>query len=239
MSNDLMTTFANTLPEAVRAQLADDIAKDISRLGNIGGKDAITVGQDKTFMFPDGTKAAGPLDLVVVDFVYRNEYYANAYDRDNPEPPVCFAVNDTYGALTPTDNSPLKQADKCSECKYNEFGSALNAKGKPMAGKACKNTVYMAVLPPDATSDSPLLVLKTSPTAITPFNQHVAKVGRTVNLPLWAITTKVFFDDNVTYASLRFDISGPNPIAEETYKRRAEARQRLLQEPDFTANNKE
>ena len=228
--SDLVTTFANSLPAELRSQMAAQVSADLARLGNTGGKDTIRITQDKKFQFPDDTTYEGPLDLVVVDFVYRNEYYTGAFNRKELTAPACFAVSPEQATLTPTNNSPQKQAEKCSGCQWDKFGSSPNGDGK-----ACKNTVYLAVLPSDATEDSPLYVIKTSPTAINPFNNHVAKVGRTVSLPLWAVTTKVFFDPAVSYASLRFDIAGPNPIAEMTSRRRDEARHRLLQEPDFSS----
>jgi hypothetical protein len=231
--SELVTTFENSLPVELRAQMAEQVAADLARLGNTGGKDSIRVLQDKTFQMPDDTIVAGPLEMVIVDFVYRNEYYTEAFNRKDIKAPACFAVNPEQKLLIPTPNSPKMQVpagESCNKCQWDKFGSSATGDGK-----ACKNTIYMAVLPTDATEDSPLYVIKTSPTAINPFNNHVAKVGRTVSLPLWAVTSKVFFDPGVTYASLRFDIAGPNPIAEMTMRRKDEARHRLLQEPDFSA----
>lgn len=227
---EIVQTFQNSLPAELREQMVAQVAADLARLGNSGGKDTIRVTQDKKFQMPDDTQVEAPLDLIVVDFVYRNEYYLGAFNRKELTAPACFAVSPEQINLVPSDNSPKKQADKCSACQWDKYGSSPNGDGK-----ACKNTVYMAVLPPDATEDSTLYVIKTSPTAITPFNNHVIKVARTTQLPVWGVTTKVTFDPAVTYASLRFDIAGPNPIAEIAAARRMEARHRLLQEPDFSS----
>lgn len=229
-----LTTLGNTLPADVRQQMADAVAADLARLGNIGGKDSIRITQDKKFQFPDDTTSDGPLELIIVDFVYRNEYYPGAYNRKEQVAPTCFAVNPDQIALAPTVNSPKAQADKCSACQWDKYGSSPQGDGK-----ACKNTVFMAVLQPDATSDSPLFVIKTSPTGIRHINQHVAKIGRQVQLPVWAVTTKLYFDPNVSYPSLRFDLLGENPILAETQNRRDEARHRLMQEPDFSSAPKE
>lgn len=228
-SNEIATTFANALPVELRDKMAAQVAEDLARLGNTGGKDTIRVVQDKTFQMPDDTSVNGPLNVVIVDFVYRNEYYPGAFNRKEITAPVCFAVSPNQTDLVPTKNAPQVQAERCSACAWDKYGSSPNGDGK-----ACKNTVYMAVMPPDATDESPLYVIKTSPTAIRAFNNYVAKLGRTVQLPLWAVTTKVSFDPNVTYASLRFDVAGPNPIAELVEKRKLEARHRLMQEPDFS-----
>jgi hypothetical protein len=227
---EMVQTFANSLPAEIREQMQANISTDLARLGNSGGKDAIRVTQDKQFQFPDDTKVDAPLSLIIVDFVYRNEYYLGAFNRKELAAPACFAVAAEQINLVPTDNSPKKQAEKCNVCQWDKYGSSPNGDGK-----ACKNTVYMAVLPPDATEDSTLYVLKSSPTAITPFNNYVIKVARATQLAVWGVTTKVNFDPNLTYASLRFDIAGPNPIAEIAAARRQEARHRLLQEPDFSS----
>jgi hypothetical protein len=44
----------------------------------------------------------------------------------------------------------------------------------------------------------------------------------------------MYFDPDSTYATLRFDVVGVNPILAATLARREEARARLLQEPDFS-----
>lgn len=233
MGTELVQGMGNQLPAEIREQMAAAVAADLARLGSTGGKDSIRVTQDKKFQFPDDTTTDGPLELIIVDFVYRNEYYPGPFNRKEMVAPTCFAVSAEQVALMPTKNSPKMQVGEgmyCRECQWDKYGSSPQGEGK-----ACKNTVYMAVLQPDADSESPLFVIKTSPTGIRYVNQHVAKIGRQVNLPVWAVTTKLYFDPNVAYPSLRFDIVGPNPILEETQKRREEARARLMQEPDFSS----
>ena len=105
---------------------------------------SIRVTQDKQFSLPDGQKT-DELEVVIVDFVARNEFYEGAYDKDNMSPPACFAIGVAPNKLVASDNSPQKQADTCAECPMNAFGSA----GK---GKACKNGRVLAVLPVDALS---------------------------------------------------------------------------------------
>ena len=232
MSNDLIQGFGKSLPQNVRDQMAVAAAVDLARLGSTAGKDSIRVTQDKKFQFPDDTMSEGPLELIIVDFVYRNEYYPGAYNRKEVVAPTCFAVSPEQAALVPTPNSPKVQHDRCSGCQWDKYGSSPQGEGK-----ACKNTVFMAVLQPDATEESPLFVVKTSPTGIRYVNAHVAKVGRLVSpaLPVWSVVTKMYFDPNVSYPSLRFDIIGPNPIIGMTAERRDEARARLIQEPDFSS----
>jgi len=228
MSNDL-TNISNSLPAEVRAQLAAQVAGDIERLGAIGGKDAIRVTQDKTFEMPNGD-VLDTLEVIVLDFVYRNEFYLGAFNRKEIKPPACFAINPASAALTPSAKSPMKQSDStCEDCQQNEYGSSPQGDGK-----ACKNTVLLAVLPTNADENSPIWTVKSSPTAIRHFNSYVSKISRTVQAPLSAVATKIFFDPSSSYASLRFEAIGANAVFAVTQPRLAEARDRLLQEPDVT-----
>jgi hypothetical protein len=131
--------------------------------------------------------------------------------------------------MAPSPNSPLQQGDMCTTCQQNQFGSSPTGEGK-----ACKNTVLLAVLPTDATDDTPIWLIESSPTAIKHFNSYVTKVARTAKVPINAVTTKIFFDPDSTYASLRFEAEAINPIYELTRQRRDEANDRLKQEPDVS-----
>lgn len=228
MTTDL-TLLQNQLPADVRAMLAQQVAGDIERLGNIGGKDSIRVTQDKKFEFPDGT-TVDEFDAVIVDFVYRNEYYIGAFNRKAVTPPACFAISPTAAGMGPSENSPVKQSEGgCATCQQNQFGSSPQGDGK-----ACKNTVYLAIMPADAGPDTPVWVMKTSPTAVKHFNAYVTKIARTAQVPVTAVVTKIYFDPSSTYASVRFDVAGANSNFAETSSRSGEARHRLMQEPDVS-----
>jgi hypothetical protein len=187
---------------------------------------SIRVTQDKQFSLPDGQKT-DELEVVIVDFVARNEFYEGAYDKDNMSPPACFAIGVAPNKLVASDNSPQKQADTCAECPMNAFGSA----GK---GKACKNGRVLAVLPVDADENTPIWLLKVSPTALKGFDGYVQGVARTFQTPPVGVVTKVSFDPNVTYASLRFSDATPNENLAAHFARQAEAKELLEQEPDVS-----
>lgn len=210
----------------IRAQMAAEIADLANRVGAPGG-DTIKVTQDKKFELPDGTKTNGPLKLVIVDFIAANNFYQGAYDKDNITPPACFAIGLDPKAMTPSVNSPLKQCNTCVSCPMNQFGS-------DGAGKACKNGRVLAVLPPDADADTPLWVLKVSPTALKAFDGYVSTIARQFQVPPIGVVTTVSFDDNVTYASLRFGDPEPNQNLESHFGRKEEAKKRLLTEPDVS-----
>jgi hypothetical protein len=55
--------------------------------------------------------------------------------------PDCFSLD----TVKPHESAKVPQADKCSECRFNEFGSAQNGKGK-----ACKEGAKFAAIHADA-----------------------------------------------------------------------------------------
>lgn len=199
-----------------------------------GGGKSIRIGQDKSFTLPDGTKTREPLQLVVVDFVSRNEYYEGTYNPNEIMPPACFAIHPEPKQLAPSDNSPNKQSDTCAGCPMNEFGSS------PVGGgKACKNTRLLAVLPPDADEDTEIWTLKVSPTALKAFDGFVAGVNRVFQLPPVGVVVTVGFNDAKDFPSLEFTDPMPNENVVVHFGRQEEAREMLLREPDVSGYDAE
>jgi hypothetical protein len=211
-----------SIKEALQAQAADMGNRTAPGSGN-----TIRVTQDKQFLLPDGTKTPGPLQLVIVDFVSKHTFFEDAFDPKNITPPACFAIGTNPLKLVPSKNSPVVQSTDCSGCPMNQFGSAGT-------GKACKNSRYMAVLPPDADESTPLWTLATSPTACKDFDGFVGQVSRVFQMPPIGVITTVGFDANKTYAKLTFTEPVPNPNVADHFARQEEARAMLNQEPDVS-----
>jgi len=211
-----------SVKEMMAAQLAALSDKTAASTGNV-----IRVTQDKQFILPDGSKTPDPIQVVIVDFTSCNEFYEGAYDPKNITPPACFAIGDIPTRLVPSENSPVRQSDSCAECPNNAFGSAG-------AGKACKNVRKLALLPVDAEEDTPLWTIKVSPTAIKGFDGYVKNVARMFNVPPVGVVTTISFDENQTYAALKFSDPVPNENAEVALARQAEAKEMLAAEPDVS-----
>jgi hypothetical protein len=227
----MSTQIANLqqrLPDELRKQFEDQVAQDLARLGATGGGDMIRVSQDKKFVLPDGSEIVGPLTVVILDFVYSNNYYIGAFNRKDIQPPACFAISPNAADLAPSTNSPQKQAESCSGCQHDQWGSSPTGDGK-----ACKNNVLLSVIPPDATEDTEPLRIRLSPTAIKAFNKYVASVAR-AGVPLHGVVTELSFAEDVQYATLRFNIDGPNEGFALANSMRDGARHALMQEPDVS-----
>lgn len=186
---------------------------------------------NKTFKFPNGD-VSDSLDAVIVDFVYMNKYYEGAYDPNNIVPPNCFALSPLPNALEPSANAPdIQSQNGCASCAQNQFGT--NGKGK-----ACQNRVLIALLPVDATMETPMMILDISPTAIKPFSAYVSAVARGLQRPPYGVITKIEFNQAVKWDVPVFSdpqlIEDPEVIA-MIRSRRQEARDMLMVEPDVTA----
>lgn len=201
------------IQEQLKAQTAGIAARINPSTGN-----KIRATQDKKWILPDGTKTAGPLELVIVDFVTVHNFYEQGYDEDNIVPPGCFAVGTNPKDMYPSANAPNKQSDDCQSCPMNQWGSD----GK---GKACKNGRLLAVLPPDADADTPLWLLQPSATAIKGFDGFVASVARTFQMPPISVIATVDFNDAVTFAQMEFSDPKPNPAVNEMFARQEEAKE--------------
>lgn len=217
------------LPVDVNQEMAAEIAALQKRISAPSG-DRIQVTQAKSFKLPNGQEIDGPLEAIIVDFAAANFYYTEAFDRNNVTPPVCFALGLEPAGMSPSENSPDPQAASCASCWANQFGSA----GR---GKACQNARLLAVLPLDATEETPIWILKVSPTAIRAFDGHVSAVARQYGLPVRAVVTAIDFSQESEYATLRFSTVGPAPkeLVLMAQSRKPEAIQRLLTEPDVSA----
>lgn len=209
--------------------LADEMAKQLASLSKRTAAPtgaSIRITQDKKFKMPDGSLAT-ELDVVIVDFNNRNEYYAGAFDMNNISGPVCAAVGNEVDNLVPDASSPDKQSESCATCPQNVFGSSG-------PGKACKNQRVLAVLPVDAKPDTPIMTIKVSPTAIVGFDNYVNSVAATHAVPPVGVITTISFNPAKTFASLQFGNAIPNPNLPVHFARQGEAQAILAAVPDMT-----
>lgn len=210
----------------IEAELAKE-AEGISKRIQAPSGDYIKVTQDKFFQMPDGSKHQGPLSVVILDFVAANLFYDQPFKEGQNTPPACVAIGLEPLLLIPDEASPVKQAEACSDCPNNDFGS----KG---AGKACTNTRILAVVEPNADENAPILLLKVSPTGIKPFDSYVASIKSQFNTVPAGVVTDIYFDPNLKYGSLRFGNPRVNENLAVHYDRRKAAKERLLVIPDLS-----
>jgi hypothetical protein len=220
------------LPANIAQQLQAEALSIQNRIGQPSGN-RISTTKKQTFKLPNGQEVPAPLEAVIVDFVSLNLYYESGYDPNNITPPVCAAVGTEVGSMEPFKDAYDRQCDTCSACPMNQWGS--DPKGGK--GKACSNTRLLALLPTDADSETPLMTLRVSATALKSFDGYVSSVVRSFGAPPVVVVTDITFDDNLDYPSLRFGNPRPCPddLLKLAFSRRGEAQEILNTKPDFDA----
>jgi hypothetical protein len=207
-------------------QLAAEAQAMINKAGAASGGAIKT--KNKKFILPDGRESE-TMAAVIIDFINVNEFYEGRFDPKVIRPPVCASKSSDIKTMFPFDESPKKQAESCAECPNNQFGS----EGK---GKACKNSVWLSVVPAgDLTADAYLL--KLAPTSTTSFRKYLSLLG-SAGRPHFAVVTNFSLDSSVDYPKVV--CSAPEPLAMEDISivmgRRAEAMRRLSQPTNFTVS---
>jgi hypothetical protein len=230
MSTELQTLSGGQLSQEILDKLQQHTTDERQRIGSSAGGDVITVDNGKKVFVTPKEQELSEIECHIVDFAYRNEYYIGAYNPKVITPPACFAIAASSVQLAPSDNSPVKQNQTdCATCQQNQFGTSPTG-----AGKACKNTVLLALLPVDDVAGHDIWIVKTSPTAIRPFNKYASKISQ-MNIPIGVVRTKLYFDPDASYASIRFDALGIEADnVDAVMARKDEATKRLMQEPDVS-----
>lgn len=216
------------LPANLKQDMQDELEQFKTRLAAPTGNRIGT--EEKIFTLPNGD-TSDMLRVIIVDFVAYNAYYDKPYNSNQIVPPNCFALGLEPASMVPSDNSPEPQSGSCAACWANQFKSSPNG-----AGKACQNTRLLALIEPEGDIDSPIMILKVSPTALKNFDAYVAGVARSFQRPPRGVITEITFDANLKYPSLRF--GNPEACTPEqmalAYARREAAMERLMVEPDVS-----
>jgi hypothetical protein len=154
---------------------------------------------------------------IIVDAVLENTYYEGDYDPDSPAPPTCYAFGRSEDEMAPnTDDVEEPEADTCSECPHNVYGSSDRGKGK-----ACRNRRRLAIAPagtldkqgdldlhdPEVLQSEPIAYLALPPTSLKPYAAYVKKLNATMKRPPFSVITKVsVVPDNKTQLRVNFEL---------------------------------
>ena len=132
--------------------------------------------------FSVGGEDIGPeMNVVILDYVNENQYYDTEFDRENPQPPVCFAFARNEADLKPRPASTDPQHETCAGCPQNAYGTDKRGKGK-----ACKNVMRLAIITEGDLEDiekAEVHLVKISVTNVKHFTAYMDKI-RNPNLKL-------------------------------------------------------
>lgn len=134
---------------------------------------------------PDSPATAIDVVIVKVNKGTSKVFYLNGYKEGEQAKPDCFSNNGDR----PDAGSRNPQAKSCQACPHNQWGSKIGENGGK--GKACQDSVRIAIAPPDQVNDPMLLrVPPASIKALGELGTACAKRG----VPYNAAVTKISFD---------------------------------------------
>lgn len=227
---------SGTALATVDAELANEVANLKSAISQPSGN-KIKFEASGDIILPDGQNLGNRVEVVVLDFISANRFYASAYNPNAISPPDCFSLGRALHDMVPDDTAPEKQHDDCKSCPLNQFGSDANGRGK-----ACKNSRELAVLlldpnDPEAHNDpnAPIYTISLPPTAIKSFDGFVGYVVRSLAGPPVKAIVSVTAKNAGTYAAISFVDPEPNPDYALHYGRRGECEGMLFRKPDYAA----
>lgn len=202
--NTQVTTFENAkLPSFLRAP-ADSITNALAALAgstfpfmSIKGKRfAVVRNKEETIIMrpDDDDTPANAIEVVIVNSAttYAKVFYATGYTDGSKEKPTCFS-ND---GVAPDAQATDKQAKKCAACAHNVWGSGTNGKGK-----ACSDSLRIAVAKPDELNDP--MLLRVPPASLKAVTEYAAMLSRK-GAPLEGVVTKIKFDPSEATPKLLF-----------------------------------
>ena len=188
------------LPVNVEDQIKKELEQQSKQLGALPSNKIQLKG--KQFTLPDGQTSPGPMDVVVLDFIWYMVHYPGVYNANNPQQPNCFAIGrdkPDSGILLPHESVASPQGKDCKTCPKNEWKSAATGNGK-----ACKNQRRLIVIPPKFDEETEPMTMYVSPKGLKNFDSYVSRLKNEHGiLPVQAIT-KIQFDKNQSYPLLQF-----------------------------------
>lgn len=157
----------------------------------------------------EDAEAVQSFEGVIIMSHKSNGYWPNAYGGDNSAPD-CSSNDGVTGIVTASG-----ECRNCSECPFNEYGSAVGQNGVAGRGKACKNMRRLYIM---RRGDIFPMVMTLPPTALGAYDKYRTKIMMS-RKKMMAVMTKFTLKteknaDNIKYSVPVFDVVGQLDPAE-------------------------
>ena len=188
------------------AGYAKDTRKQVE---NVGGGIGIKFGRGSIQVGGIPVKG-GKLECVVIGSCALNAWYEDDYNKDDMQPPDCYAFAINYGdeEMQPHEKAESPQHADCAGCPQNQYGTAKTGKGK-----ACANRVRIGAITAKDAEDADtipaaqLAIGSVSPTNVKHWASYVKSLDEMDGGPRqpWNVVTEIqSFDDPDTQIRLEF-----------------------------------
>lgn len=210
--------------------IEDEIRKQLAgQKKHLGAMPANKIGlKGKEFHLPDGQTSKGPLEMIILDYVWFMVHYKGAYNANNPQKPDCFACGreaPNSGELKADEQVLKPYGETCHEdvCPKNAWKSAPTGNGK-----ACKNQRRLIVVPPDFDADTDIMTMYVSPQGLKNFDAYVSRLQTEHGILPVQCVTEVSFNPDLAYPLLQFRYLDRHPRVAEAWSKREEGRDLLF-----------
>lgn len=130
------------------------------------------------------------LECIIVASAFVHRLYEGAFDADNPQSPICFALSLSGEDMVPHELSQSPQSDTCETCENFKWGSA--EKGR---GKACKAGRRLIAIPKTAlvngVAKAEMGMMTLPVTSVRGWGNYVNALATQYRRPPWAMLTEV------------------------------------------------
>ena len=205
MANDMVAITASKLPAHLQGKVKTNnvFASAVSAGGfpvvSIKGKVFhITRGDEKTLLTKgeDGDPASFIETVIVAVNPNKSKvFYDSGYEEGMAAKPTCYSNDGT----APAADAEHPQAKKCAACPHSQWGSRITDNGGK--GKACSDSMRLAIAPPDQLNDP--MLLRVPAASLKTLGQYGQQLGKRGVEP-HHVVTKIGFDYTVAHPALTF-----------------------------------
>lgn len=171
--------------------------------------------------------------VVIADAIWENTFYEGRYNPEEQNAPKCYAFGRSDEEMIPHESMQkhpdffVPQADNCTLCPWNKWGSAAQG-----SGKACQNRRRLAMLPagvygqdengrtldiydtPEHYAAAEQVTLKLPVTSVKNWRKYVNKIADSVGRPPYGVITRVYLvPDASDQFHVEFEMVEPLPDA--------------------------
>jgi hypothetical protein len=207
---DLIPFDGKTVPSYLKAFNVSELNNDLTAHAgggfpviSIKGKVFAIVRDGERTILPNPKDPDSPATAIDVVLIKANKntskvFYLKGYDKDASEgqKPDCYSSD----GVAPAADAQTPQAKKCATCPHNQWGSKISDKGATK-GKACSDTVRIAVAAPTRLNDP--MLLRVPPASITALGEYGKMLAKR-NVGYNMVVTKVGFDMEAESPKLTF-----------------------------------
>ena len=147
-------------------------------------------------------------DVRVLAAIGERTWYPDAFDADAVQVPSCYALD----SEAPHPEAPDPQAELCADCKWNKWGTAVNSRGEPSRGKACREGARIIVVPANVPLKSaPMYTAKIPVTSLNTVSAFSSRCAQSQKLSGEFVTTLSVTEDKKSFFKVHLNIKEHTP----------------------------